>query len=617
MNLSATEIKAQRAKLKKALDKALKETMKPPPKLSISEWADEYRQLSSESSAEAGRWSTSRAEYQRGMMDAVSDKKIETVVLMTAAQIGKTELINNVVGFHISQDPAPMLVVQPTLEMAQTWSKDRLAPAIRDTPALSAKIKDPRSRDSGNTTLHKVFPGGHVTACGANSPSSLASRPCRVILCDEVDRYPLSAGTEGDPIALAKKRATTFWNKKIILVSTPTEKGASRIEAAYDESDQRRYYVPCADCGEEQELKWANVRWENGDPTTAEYICEHCGTCWGDAKRFQAIRYGRWQATAEGDGKTAGFHISALYSPWTALEDIVRDFLASKSDPMRLKAWVNTTLGETFEEDGERIDEFSLFDRKEDFGETLPAGAVVLVAGVDVQDDRLACEIVAYGKGEESWSIYYEEIYGDPSGPQLWQDLDFILSQTFTHPEKGDMIIRSTCIDSGGHYTQQVYNYVKLRTGRRIFAIKGIGGEGKPIIGRPSKNNIGKINLFPVGTDTAKELLFARLKIDEPGPGYCHFPLDREEEYFRMLTAEKKVLRYFKGRPKREWVKTRQRNEALDCRVYAMAALQVMGINIEAVVKQQQNSVGSQKKHAVRRPGMPRKNSFVHGYRQT
>jgi len=615
MNLSATEIKAQRAKLKKALDKALKETMKPPPKLSISEWADEYRQLSSESSAEAGRWSTSRAEYQRGMMDAVSDKKIETVVLMTAAQIGKTELINNVVGFHISQDPAPMLVVQPTLEMAQTWSKDRLAPAIRDTPALSAKIKDPRSRDSGNTTLHKVFPGGHVTACGANSPSSLASRPCRVILCDEVDRYPLSAGTEGDPIALAKKRATTFWNKKIILVSTPTEKGASRIEAAYDESDQRRYYVPCADCGEEQELKWANVRWENGDPTTAEYICEHCGTCWGDAKRFQAIRYGRWQATAEGDGKTAGFHISALYSPWTALEDIVRDFLASKSDPMRLKAWVNTTLGETFEEDGERIDEFSLFDRKEDFGETLPAGAVVLVAGVDVQDDRLACEIVAYGKGEESWSIYYEEIYGDPSGPQLWQDLDFILSQTFTHPEKGDMIIRSTCIDSGGHYTQQVYNYVKLRTGRRIFAIKGIGGEGKPIIGRPSKNNIGKINLFPVGTDTAKELLFARLKIDEPGPGYCHFPLDREEEYFRMLTAEKKVLRYFKGRPKREWVKTRQRNEALDCRVYAMAALQVMGINIEAVVKQQQNSVGSQKKHAVRRPGMPRKNSFVHGYR--
>jgi len=615
MNLSDTEIKAQRAKLRKALNLALAEAMKPPPKLTISEWADQFRQLSSESSAEAGRWSTSRAEYQRGMMDAVSDKSIETVVLMTAAQVGKTELINNVVGFHISQDPAPMLVVQPTLEMAQTWSKDRLAPAIRDTPALSAKIKNPRSRDSGNTTLHKVFPGGHVTACGANSPSSLASRPCRVILCDEVDRYPISAGTEGDPVALARKRSTTFWNKKLILVSTPTEKGASRIEAAYEESDKRKFMVACPDCSEHQELQWANVKWEDRNPSTAEYVCEHCGSCWPDAKRYQAIRYGHWQATGDGDGRTAGFHISALYSPWTTLEDIVIDFLASKADPMRLKAWVNTTLGETFEESGERIDEYSLFDRKEDFGDELPSKAVVLVAGVDVQDDRLACEIVAYGAGEESWSIYYEEIYGDPSAPQLWQDLDFILSQTFTHPTKGDMIIRSTCIDSGGHYTQQVYNYVKLRSGRRIFAIKGVGGEGKPIIGRPSKNNIGKINLFPVGTDTAKELLFARLKINEAGPGYCHFPLEREEEYFKMLTAEKKVLRYFKGRPKREWIKTRQRNEALDCRVYAMAALQVMGINIEAVSKQQQNSVGLQKKHVARRPGLPRSNSFVHGYR--
>lgn len=615
MNLSATELRAQKKKLRNALEKALRETMKPPPKLTISEWADTYRQLSSESSAEAGRWSTSRAEYQRGMMDAVSDKSIETVVLMTAAQIGKTELVNNVVGFHIAQDPAPLLVVQPTLEMAQTWSKDRLAPAIRDTPALSEKIKNPRSRDSGNTTLHKVFPGGHVTACGANSPSSLASRPCRVILCDEVDRYPISAGTEGDPVALAKKRSATFWNRKLILVSTPTDKGSSRIEAAYAESDQRKYFVPCPDCNETQVLQWANVRWKDNDPNTVEYICEHCGSCWGDAKRFQAIRYGKWEATASGDGKTAGFHLSALYSPWTALADVVRDFLSAKKDPMRLKAWINTTLGETYEEDGERIDEYDLFDRKEDYGHMLPEKAVVLVAGVDVQDDRLACEIVAYGSGEESWSIYYEEIYGDPSGSEIWQDLDFILSQTFEHPNYGDMIIRSTCIDSGGHYTQQVYNYVKHRSGKRIYAIKGMGGEGKPIIGRPSKNNIGKINLFPVGTDTAKELLFARLKINEQGPGYCHFPLDRGEEYFRMLTAEKRVIRYFKGRARREWVKTRQRNEALDCRVYAMAALQVMGINIEAVQKRQRNKVQSEKPQQYRRPALPRRNSFVHGYR--
>jgi len=596
------------------LQEAIRTALKPPPRLTVSQWADEHRQLSSESSAEAGRWSTSRAEYQRGMMDAVSDADIETVVLMTAAQIGKTELINNVVGFHIHQDPAPMLVVQPTLEMAQTWSKDRLAPAIRDTPVLSEKIGDPRSRDSGNTTLHKVFAGGHVTACGANSPSSLASRPCRIILCDEVDRYPLSAGTEGDPVALARKRSATFWNRKIILVSTPTEKGASRIEDAYAESDQRKYFVPCPDCDEKQELKWSNVQWTDSKPQTAEYTCEHCGSCWNDAKRFQAVRYGEWQKTAEGDGKTAGFHLSALYSPWTPLEDIVRDFLASKRDPMRLKTWINTTLGETYEEQGERIDEYDLYERREDWTDDLPEGAVVLTAGVDVQDDRLAYEVLATGSGHETWSIQYEEIYGDPSGSELWQRLDEVLNQTFIHPIRGEMIIRSTCVDSGGHYTQQVYNYARQRAGKRVFAIKGVGGEGRPIIGKPSKNNIGKINLFPVGTDTAKELIFARLKITEEGAGYCHFPFTHSEEYFRMLTSEKKVTKYFKGRPRREWVKVRQRNEALDCRVYAMAALELMGLNIEHLAKQGQNKVKSTQAVPKRRAYKPRPNNFVTGY---
>ena len=596
------------------MQEAIRTALKPPPRLTVSQWADEHRQLSSESSAEAGRWSTSRAEYQRGMMDAVSDADIETVVLMTAAQIGKTELINNVVGFHIHQDPAPMLVVQPTLEMAQTWSKDRLAPAIRDTPVLSEKIGDPRSRDSGNTTLHKVFAGGHVTACGANSPSSLASRPCRIILCDEVDRYPLSAGTEGDPVALARKRSATFWNRKIILVSTPTEKGASRIEDAYAESDQRKYFVPCPDCDEKQELKWSNVQWTDSKPQTAEYTCEHCGSCWNDAKRFQAVRYGEWQKTAEGDGKTAGFHLSALYSPWTPLEDIVRDFLASKRDPMRLKTWINTTLGETYEEQGERIDEYDLYERREDWTDDLPEGAVVLTAGVDVQDDRLAYEVLATGSGHETWSIQYEEIYGDPSGSELWQRLDEVLNQTFIHPIRGEMIIRSTCVDSGGHYTQQVYNYARQRAGKRVFAIKGVGGEGRPIIGKPSKNNIGKINLFPVGTDTAKELIFARLKITEEGAGYCHFPFTHSEEYFRMLTSEKKVTKYFKGRPRREWVKVRQRNEALDCRVYAMAALELMGLNIEHLAKQGQNKVKSTQAVPKRRAYKPRPNNFVTGY---
>lgn len=616
MNWSDTIKRKQAKKLQNRLIEAIGVSLRPPTKLTVSQWADRYRQLSSESSAEAGRWSTSRAEYQRGMMDAVSDPRLETVVLMTAAQVGKTELINNVVGFHIHQDPAPMLVVQPTLEMAQTWSKDRLAPAIRDTPVLAAKIKDPRSRDSGNTTLHKVFAGGHVTACGANSPSSLASRPCRLILCDEVDRYPLSAGTEGDPVSLAKKRSTTFWNRKIILVSTPTEKSHSRIEQAYMESDQRKYFVSCPDCKEDQVLRWANVRWDEGKPATAEYMCDHCGSCWTDAARFRAIRYGKWKATADGDGKTAGFHLSGLYSPWTPLEEAVRDFLASKRDPMRLKTWVNTFLGETWEDQGEQVDEHDLMERAEDWGGELPEDVLLLTAGVDVQDDRLEVEIVGWGRGEESWSIDYKTLYGDPSTADLWMQLDDVLQTKHIHPIHGEMILRSTCVDSGGHYTQQVYNYCRGRAGKRVFAVKGIGGEGKPIAGKPTKNNIGKINLFPVGTDTAKELIYSRLKIQSPGEGYCHFPANRSPEYYMMLTAEKKVTKYFKGRPRREWIKLRTRNEALDCRVYATAALALMGLNLEAVYIQAQNRVLLPSSSASpRRPTLPTRNSFVHGYK--
>ena len=250
---------------------------------------------------------------------------------MSSSQCGKTEICNNLVGYHIAQDPSPILVVQPTLDMAQTWSKDRLAPMLRDSPTLSSLVKDPRSRDSGNTTLHKVFPGGHITACGANSPSSLASRPIRVVLCDEVDRYPVSAGSEGDPVSLAKKRAATFWNRKILLVSTPTNKGASRIEMAYEDSDKRRYYVNCPHCQEEQTLSWGQVKWDEGKPETAKYVCSHCGSLLDEAERIRSIKAGRWIATQEFNG-IAGFHLSALYSPWTPLADGVRDFLEAKNN---------------------------------------------------------------------------------------------------------------------------------------------------------------------------------------------------------------------------------------------------------------------------------------------
>ena len=548
-------------------------------------------------------------------MDACSDPEIKQVVVMAGAQLGKSEALLNIIGYHIEHNPCPILLMQPTVEMAQSFSKDRITSGLlATTPSLKGKVKDPRARDSGNTTLHKTFPAGALSMVGANSPAGLASRPIRVVLCDEVDRYPISAGEEGDPIALAAKRTLTFWNRKIVLVSTPTEKGASRIEAAYEETDKRKYYIPCPHCDEYQSLKWANVQWEDKKPESAAYYCEECGAAWTDAQRHRAVSKGEWRAAAEFKG-VAGFHISALYSPWVSISDAVDEFLKAKRDPMRLKTWVNTFLGETWEEQGERLDEYDLMDRREDWGDILPEDSVMLTCGVDTQDDRLEYEVVAWGRGEESWSIAYGALYGDPSTSELWNRLDSVLQQKFEHPVYGEMIIRATCVDSGGHYTQQVYNYCKLRAGRRVFAIKGVGGEGKPIAGRPTKNNIGKINLFPVGVDTAKELVYARLKMTDEGDGYCHFPADRGEEYFRMLTAEKKVTKYFKGRPRMEWVKIRTRNEALDCRVYATAALAILNVNIEAVAQQALNRVQSPREGAPARMQQPRVNSFVYGFK--
>lgn len=516
-------------------------------------------------------------------MDSISDPSIKDIVIMAGSQIGKTEMLLNIVGYHISQDPAPMLVVQPTLEMAQSFSKDRLAPMLRDTPCLKGKVKDPRSRDANNTTTHKVFPGGHVSLVGSNSPSGLASRPIRIVLCDEVDRYPPSAGSEGDPIQLARKRSATFWNRKIVMVSTPTNKGASRIEQAFEESDKRYYYVPCEDCGEEQVLKWSNVKWEKDKPETASYICEGCGSVWDDAKRFRAIRNGKWSAAEVFKG-VAGFHISGLYSSWTPLSDGVRDFLSAKKMTETLRVWTNTYLAESWEDQGERVDDFAVAERSEPFGELLDSNILVITCGVDVQDDRIELEIVGWGKEEESWSIDYRTLYGDPSTPQLWNDLDIILKSTYKTEDDRTIGIRATCIDSGGHYTQAVYNFVRPREGKRIFAIKGMAGETRPIVSRPTRNNIGKIRLFTLGVDNIKELIFSRLKITEVGAGYCHFPDDRPDEYFKQLaSSEKIVTRFHKGFPRREFVKTRTRNEALDCRVYSIGAFSILNLNLNAI----------------------------------
>tara|TARA_R100000093_G_C1941679_1_gene72399 strand:- start:14 stop:1789 length:1776 start_codon:yes stop_codon:yes gene_type:complete len=568
--------------------------IKPPPSLTISQWADKFRVLSTESSSEAGKFETTRAIFQKEIMDSINEPTINEVVVLSCSQVGKTEMLLNAIGYYIAYAPAPILVVQPTLEMARAWSQDRLAPMIRDSNILKSKVAEVKSKDSANTVLHKIFDGGHITACGANSPASLASRPIKIVLCDEIDRYPPTAGSEGDPVMLAKRRSTTFWDSKLVMTSTPTVKGNSQIEEAYERSDKRLFYVPCHKCKKKQVLKWSQVQWDKDKPQTVRYTCEKCETKWTDIQRIISISKGKWQATEKFNGR-AGFRINGLYSVWVTMEEAVREFLMAKKQPETLRVFVNTYLGETWEDEGERIDDLGLYDRREDY--TVPNEVVLLTAGVDIQDDRLEVEIVGWGLEEETWSIDYFIVYGDPTSPNIWQELELILTKTFEKPDKTKLKIISTCIDSG-HHTNMVYQFCKPRYARRVFAIKGIGGEGKAIVSRPNKNNIARITLFPIGVDTAKELIYSRLRIKKFGAGYCHFPKKYSEEYFRQLTAEKIVTKYRRGFKKREWVLMRPRNEALDCRVYALSAFTLLNADLNTIV-QRQKKVQTNNPHKV------------------
>ncbi|QPA33423.1 phage terminase large subunit family protein [Thermaerobacillus caldiproteolyticus] len=567
------------------LFKDIVQIVAPPPELTVSEWADLYRRLSSESSAEPGTWRTDRAPYQREIMDAINDPAVETVVVMTSAQVGKTEILLNIIGYHIDYDPAPIMVMQPTLQMAQAFSKDRLAPMLRDSPALHGKVADARSRDSGNTMLHKTFPGGHITMVGANSPSGLASRPIRILLADEVDRFPTSAGAEGDPLTLAEKRTTTFWNKKKIFVSTPTIKGASRIEMAYENSTQEQWCLPCPNCGEYQPLEWNRIHFED-----ATMECKFCGFRFDEFTWKSRQQEGKWIARAE-KTKVRGFHLNELASPWKRWTTIIEEFQeadrqAKMGNVELLKAWVNTALGETWEEKGETVDNENLANRREFYGCDVPEGVLLLTAGVDVQDDRFEIEVVGWGMDKESWGIEYKVIPGDLRRPDVWKQLDEYLSRTWENPDGVKMHIAAACMDSGGHFTMEVYEFCKAREHRRIFAIKGQREDDNiPYIGNPTRANRKKAALFPIGVSIGKERIYSRLKILDPGPGYCHFPLEPEkgynEEYFKGLTSEERVKRYYKGKVKFEWVKKYVRNEPLDCRNYAMAAMEIVNPNFE------------------------------------
>ena len=560
----------------------LKNTWTPPKNLKISDWADHYRKLSPESSAEAGQWRTDRAEYQREIMDAFNDPDIQRIIFMKSAQVGATEILLNVIGYYIDQDPAPMLIMQPTLQMAQAFSKDRLATMIRDSEKIRHCVKDARSRDSGNTVLSKKFAGGNLNIVGSNSAAGLASRPIRIVLADETDRYEQSAGAEGDPISLATKRTTTFWNKKIYMCSTPTIKGLSRIETAFEESDKRYYHVPCPECNVKQVLKWKNVVWEEDKPETANYACGECGAVIDESKKQWMLKHGEWIAS-EPKSDTAGFHISELYSVWSTWADMAKSFLEAKKNPEMLKTWINTALGESWEEQGEAVEYDTLLARRLNYDySTIPEDVLVLTAGVDTQKDRLELQLVGWGKNYEAWVCDYKIFWGDPNAMNVWNDLDNYLKKRFKTESERSIPISCCTIDSGGHHTNMVYQFTKPRQARRIFAVKGLSVAGKPIANRPSYVGKNKAALYGIGTDSAKEAIFARLST-EPDTTTLHFCSDLDEEYFKQLTAEKRITKFVRGRKTLAWKQVRPRNEALDTLVYNFAAIYILNPNYEAI----------------------------------
>lgn len=561
------------------VENAARLVAKPPPLLTVSQWADEHLYLSPEESSEAGKYRVDRAPYQREMLDAVSDPNIREVVYCTSSQVGKTLLGKSILGYHIHQDPGPILVIQPNKEMAETFSKDRLATMIRDSPVLRGLIADPKSRSSGNTILHKNFAGGQVTLIGANSPSGMASRPIRIVFADEVDRYPVSAGTEGDPIFLARQRSVTYWNRKFVMASTPTNKDQSRIWWAFEKSDKRYYHLPCPHCGELHTLAWKQVIWDDGDPTSARAVCPVCGSFYENADKLKMLAAGEWRKTAV-NPRVAGFHISALYSPWQTFSDVVQEFLDKKDHPETLKTFVNLQLGETYEDrSGEAIDETGLMARRE-LWEAIPADVLLLTAGCDVQKDRIEVSILGWNSKEQAKVLQHLRIMGNPSEPSVWNDLDDVLLETWMNEAGHYLAIRAACIDSGGHHTEQVYQFCGARGGRRVLAIKGRAGQ-HPIW--PTKLSRKKLkhgaSLHLVGVDTAKDHIHAALSVLDPElPRYVSFSQNLPEDYFAQLVSERRVTKYDgKGGAVRSWVKKAgDRNEALDCFVYALAALKAL-----------------------------------------
>jgi phage terminase large subunit GpA-like protein len=615
---------------RKAYASALREGLRPSPKMTLPEWADTYRRLSTQSSNIGGPWLTSRVEAARGPMLAVTERGVRAISAMTCTQLLKTSLLENVVGYHAHLDPCPMLLTEPKEDSVRAFSKERLAPMAKATPVLQQLLGADRAKGGASTFQYREFPGGFLAMESAGSPTNLAMRAIRITLADEVDKYETTK--EGDPLILLEERTATFTTNSLhIRCCSPTWVETSRIYKSYLEGDQRRPFVACPHCGYEQVLDFfKHVHWPKSAegehfPFQAAIHCQECGCEWTEAQRMSicttkgAIKWRQcrpfvccdirqepmltrqweWDAKNEvglavcaecGDrtlpNTHASFQVGKLLSPFTTVVELAEKWLLMKDDPESKQAFYNTQLGLPFETQAmKKIESNVLLDRREQFAAKVPRGVLVLTAGVDVQSNRLELEVVGWGLGEESWSVDTAIFAGDPAGKELWEELDRYLLQRWDYEGGGQMVIRGVCIDSGGLNTQDVYRYARPRLARNVWAIKGgaeRGGQWSPVWPVPKimvhekTRNTGYKPII-LGVNSAKEAIRQKLLIETPGPGFCHFRIDQQPAWFEQLTAEELIIEKKDGFSLRKWVLKRGRaNEALDTRVYAYAALQGM-----------------------------------------
>ena len=601
------------ARLNKAMRKALA-GMTPPDDLTVTQWAEAKRRLSAESAAEPGPWRTERTPYLREPMDAFTDPKVRHIVMVAASQVGKSEFLNNCIGYIIDEDPGSILFIHPTTIDAQEYSKLRIAPMLRDSPALRQKIAAPKSRDSHNTILQKAYPGGILTMCGSTEAHALASKPIRYVFGDERDRWATSAGNEGDPWDLAMARQTTFYNAKAVEVSTTTIKNASAIETAYYTGTMERWNSKCPHCGEYHEIRWPDIRFEYDEIIVSHkktykvkkvyYTCPGCGCISTEAEMKRAPA--KWIAEnpeAYGQG-TRSFWLNAFVSQWASWESIVLKYLNALGSTKKMQVVFNTCFGEPWEDRGDIEDEDSLLARREDYGKDkngepieLPPGVLVLTAGVDTQDDRMEYEIVGHRFFGETWGIEKGIVMGRPDDDATWNKLDEVVFDRVMRFENGvGLRVSMSFVDEGGHFTQSVRAQCNARISKKVFCIKGMPGQDKPYISPPKKQKIfvnqiavGTCWQYQLGVDSGKEIIMDNLRVQTPGQKYCHFPKrdDYGSAYFAGLLSETKVYDPNKKQPW-SWKKIpgHERNEPLDCRNYALAAFKALPKNLDEIDRQ-------------------------------